>query len=508
MNNQLPIELHTAEQSRQIDARAATDASLDAFTLMQRAGQAALDTVSELWPHTRSLQILSGGGNNGGDGYAMAALAQQSGMSVELLSLVPPEKLTGAALSAWEWFRQLGGTSRPWSDASELRADLLVDAILGTGLRRAVTGQLAKAIEGLNAAQRPVLCLDTPSGLCADTGVPLGTSVQAQATVTFITLKQGLLTGMGPDFCGKLFYANLDVPSAVIAAEPPSAWRIDQHTLASLLRPRRRSAHKGDYGHLMVVGGDLGTGGAALMAAESALRAGAGRVTLVTRPEHVLPSLVRCPEIMVHGMGPEDTLDRHFAGKTAVVIGPGLGSGSWGRHLLKTVLSSSLPLVLDADALNLIADETMNLAARAPCLITPHPGEAGRLLHIPVAEVVKNRFAAVARLQASCGDTAVLKGSGTLVASTDGIHLCNLGNPGLAVAGTGDVLSGLAGALLAQGYSTSVSARLAVWLHARAGDTCAASRGETGMLATDLLPAIRAHINTLVTATSTARPAL
>ena len=498
MTAQLPYALYTAQQSQHIDARATRDAGLTAFMLMQRAGQAALDTALELWPETRSLQILCGGGNNGGDGYVMATLAQQKGLSVELLSLSPPENLKGAAGSAHDAFVQQGGVTCPWSETSVLDADLLVDALLGTGLGRTVTGKMAKAIEALNAAPQPVLAMDIPSGLCANTGVALGTAVYAQATVTFIVLKQGLLTGQGPEHSGRLHYAGLKIPSAILATETPSAWRMDPCTLASFLHPRRRSAHKGCHGHLMILGGDRGMGGAALMAAECALRAGAGRVTLLTRPEHVAACLARCPEVMVHGVNEGEQLAPYFSGKTALVAGPGLGLQPWGQHLLQAALASPLPLVLDADALNLISDQTSGLSARAPCLITPHPGEASRLLRTSVTDVLADRFQAATRLQALCGDTAILKGAGTLVASANSVHLCSAGNPGMAVAGTGDVLSGLAGALLAQGYSSNASAQLAVWLHAKAGDDCTASKGELGMLATDLVPAIRHQINALI----------
>ena len=500
MGGSLPHTLYTAEQTRRLDAETINVHGIPGFELMKHAGRAVLDVAMKTWPQIgrgSSLQVFCGSGNNGGDGYIIGALARQRYIPVRVVSLCPPERLTGDARKAWEWFRGLGGSCEPWSRNISLTGDLIVDAMLGTGLGGDVRGDFVDAIQRINESGKPVLAVDIPSGLSADTGSELGCAIKADVTVTFIGMKRGLFTAAGPRFCGDICFSSLKVPKVVYDITQPSARLIERAGMAALVKPRPRDAHKGHYGHLLVVGGDHGMGGAAIMAAETALRCGTGLVTLASRPEHTMACLVRRPEIMVRGVSSGDELKPLLVDKTAIVIGPGLGKDKWGQSLLRVALDSGLPVLMDADALNMIADQPEGFAPRENCVITPHPGEAARLLNSTVSEVCQNRFAVVEALQKRCGGVAILKGAGTLIASADEVWLCRAGNPGMAIAGMGDVLSGVTGALLAQGYGALDVAKLGVWLHGTAGDDCAASGGEIGLAATDLIPAIRKQLNRL-----------
>ena len=500
MGGSLSHSLYTAEQVRKLDAEAIQNHRIPGIELMKRAGQAAFDAALKNWSalgRGGSLQVFCGAGNNGGDGYIIAALARRRYIPVRVIALKDPNLLKGDARKAWEWFHELGGHVEPWASDIEINGTLVVDALLGTGLSGEVKDDFADAIRLINQSGRPVMAVDIPSGLSADTGSELGESVKADLTVTFIGLKQGLYTSAGPRCCGQVQFARLKVPDTVYRCETPSAQLICEQELSTQVHSRKRDAHKGDHGHLLVVGGDHGMGGAALMAAEAAMRCGVGLVTLATRTENVMASLVRRPEVMARGVNGADELKPLLQGKSAVVIGPGLGKGDWGRELLEVVLASDIPVLMDADALNIISEHPDLFTSRHNCVITPHPGEAGRLLGLSVAEIAHNRFQAVGDLQALCGDVAVLKGAGTLISNQNRTDLCNAGNPGMGVAGMGDVLSGVISALMAQGHSTAVAASLGVWLHACAGDACAQADGERGIAATDLIPVIRQKLNYL-----------
>ncbi len=500
MGGSLSHSLYTAEQVRRLDAEAINNHRIPGIELMKRAGQAAFDAALKNWPalgQGGALQIFCGAGNNAGDGYIIAALARRRYIPVRVIALRDPELLRGDARKAWEWFKELGGHHELWSSDIEVGGTLLVDALLGTGLNGEVSGDYADVIELINQSGKPVLAVDIPSGLSADTGAELGIAVRADVTVTFIGLKQGLYTCTGPCCCGQVIFSRLKVPEGVYKSQKPSVTLLCEQELSTNVHPRKRDAHKGDHGHLLVVGGDHGMGGAALMTTEAAMRCGVGLVTLATRPEHVIASLVRRPEVMARGISEPEELLPLLDGKTAVVVGPGLGQDFWGKELLKVVLSSDIPLLLDADALNLVSLHPELFSPRKKCVITPHPGEAGRLLKQSVAEISSDRFMAVKSMQVLCGGVAVLKGAGTLIQGAKKTSLCSAGNPGMGVAGMGDVLSGVIGGLMAQGHSPEVAASLGVWLHACAGDACAQSGGERGIAATDLIPVIRQKLNAL-----------
>jgi NAD(P)H-hydrate epimerase len=526
----LPKALYRADQVKQLDSLAIQRFNSAGFDLMQHAGAVAFDTIKQRWPHTRFLRVFAGCGNNGGDGFIVAALAKAQSINCQVILVGDTQKLSDDAAAAYAKAQQAGVDFSRLADLVDaspiLRQDLVsVDALFGTGLDRAVTGEYALAIEQVNASQGPVLAIDIPSGLNSDTGMPLGSAVKADVTVSFIGIKQGMLTGQGRDFCGEIVFSNLGLSDEVYldeSAPKPSAVRFDVNDATRHFMPRIKSSHKGSNGHVVIIGGDTSYGGAVIMAGEAALRGGAGLVSIVTRSVNRAPALARCPELMVCGtedLGPQATSETQgwkpvealLGRATALVVGPGLGKGRWSQQLFAMVLSVSraknIPLVIDADALHLLADRQSMLPTPAalPWVLTPHPGEAAVLLNCDNAAIQQDRFAAVRQLVTLYSCTCLLKGSGTLVAevSTDlPITLCTEGNPGMGSGGMGDVLSGIIGSFLAQGLDCVTSAKAAAAIHGEAADLAASQLGERGLKATDLTDFIRQLVNPTVAANS------
>ncbi|MBF8269775.1 MAG: bifunctional ADP-dependent (S)-NAD(P)H-hydrate dehydratase/NAD(P)H-hydrate epimerase [Gammaproteobacteria bacterium] len=488
----LPTSLYRADQVRELDRRAGTELNIDGFNLMQRAGRSAWEILQGNWPQARHLCVLCGGGNNGGDGYILAGLALEAGLQVNAMSTVDPAGLSGDARQAYQQFMgRSGAECRQFSPATLGDADVVIDSLLGTGLDREVTGIFREAITAINGSGKPILALDIPSGLHADSGAVMGVAVRATITVTFVGLKQGLFTGQGRGCSGRLYFADLALPELIFQQVKPAALRMDFSSQSRLLQPRSRHAHKGHFGHVLVIGGDYGYAGAARMAAEAAARSGAGLVSVATRPEHALGIPMAIPEIMAHGIEKTIDLQPLLDRATVVAIGPGLGQSAWASNLLARVLETHLPLVLDADALNLLARDPI---ASDRWILTPHPGEAASLLQTTTSAIAADRFACVRSLREKFGGIVVLKGSGTLVADETMLYLCSEGNPGMASGGMGDVLTGIIAGLVAQNIGLADAARLGVCLHAAAADAAAAD-GERGMLATDLMPWLRKLIN-------------
>jgi NAD(P)H-hydrate epimerase len=458
---------------------------------MTRAATAAVREARERFPDARRWQIICGAGNNGGDGYVMARLAAHDGIVVSVLALVDPQKLTGDAATAWGDFAAEGGVVMPWEGVLDDQADLLVDGILGSGLEREVAGEFADAVERINEHPSPVLALDIPTGIHGDRGQVLGTAVRADLTVTFVGLKSGLFLGDAPGYCGAIRFADLEIPDSYRDGIAPTYRSIDDAQLALALKPRARGAHKGDFGHVLVIGGGEGMPGAARLTGEGALRAGAGRVSIATHPTHAAMLVATRPELMSHGVTGADDLEPLLEKADIIAFGPGLGQSEWARALYARVAKSSLPSVWDADALNLLA---MSPARADNRVITPHPGEAATLLGSRTAAIQADRPAALASLAEKYGGTVILKGAGTLVSTDATPFLCVSGNPGMAAPGMGDVLTGIVAGLAAQGLNMADAAATGVEVHARAGDR-AALAGERGMIAADLLAELRAVLN-------------
>ena len=489
ITNRLPSALYRADQVRAMDRFAIDTLGIPGIDLMQRAGEAAFRILRTQWPGAQRLAVVCGAGNNGGDGYVVARLARDAGLDVRVCSLAPIERLRGDALTACRSYQASGGAILEYGGDGFEEFDLVVDALLGTGLDRRVSGQYAAAIEAVNRFHGPVLALDIPSGLHADTGCRLGGAVEADWTVTFIGLKQGLFTGDGPECCGTITFSSLGVPPEVQSSQQPSA--LLSTLPGPVFAPRCRSAHKGHFGHVLVIGGDAGFSGAVRLAAEAAARVGAGLVSVATRAAHAAFINLTQPEIMSHGIETAKNLDALRRRASVVAVGPGLGQSPWAVELFAAACQCDLPMVVDADALNLLANMP---ASRQNWVLTPHPGEAARLLQTSVAEIQRNRFAAVKALQDRYGGVCVLKGAGSLIYDGEAITVNMTGNPGMASGGMGDVLSGVAAGLIAQGLGPADAARMAVALHGAAADR-AATDGERGMLAGDLMPHLRALVN-------------
>ncbi|MGD2136842.1 MAG: NAD(P)H-hydrate dehydratase [Gammaproteobacteria bacterium] len=484
--------LFTAAQVRELDRIAIEESGIPGYTLMSRAGEAAWQLVNSQWHAAQSMTVFCGAGNNGGDGFVVARQALKAGWKVQVLQLGSTGMIKGDAATARTAYIDSGGEITAFDTAIENDADVLVDAMLGTGLERPLEGDWAHAVEKINHSPAPVLAMDIPTGLHADTGRVMGVTVRADHTVTFIGRKQGLYTGQGPEFSGKVSFHGLGVPEDVMQRVPPRSKLLGGPLLQVFTGPRPRTAHKGDHGHVLVIGGDTGMVGAARLAGEAALRTGAGLVSLATRAAHAGIIAASCPELMAHGVESVPDLKALLKRATVVAIGPGLGQSAWARSLLSAVLETSRPLVLDADALNLLAREPIG---GNNWVLTPHPGEAARLLQQDTAAIQADRFTAVRALTDKYGGTAVLKGAGTLVHTADQpVAVCTAGNPGMATAGMGDVLSGVIAGLVAQGMTPAQAAVDGVCAHACAGDR-AARDGERGLCARDVIAELRGVLN-------------
>ncbi len=485
----------TPAQVRELDRLAIDSCAIPGYELMTRAGQAAYRVARQRWPAAQRWLVLCGAGNNAGDGYVVARLAQSAGLQVSVAALSDPARLQGDAATAWRDYLDSGGAVQPFSTALIGESDLIVDALLGTGLQRPVVGEYLAAIEAVNAGVVPVLSLDVPSGLDSLSGAALGAAIQADLTVTFVGRKAGLYLGSGLDCSGKIEFAGLDIPeSAVRQLQGAPLLRLfNTSDLAGLLPKRSANAHKGSFGHVLIVGGNHGMSGAVRLAGESALRAGAGLVTAATRPEHAALLNVNRPELMCAGVATGQDLAPLLERASIVACGPGLGRDPWGQAMFDMVVASGLPLVLDADALNLLAGRDLR---RDDWILTPHPGEAGRLLGTSSALVQGDRLAALNELNRRYGGTVILKGRGTLIGRQGSVPVViDRGNPGMATAGMGDVLTGLVAGLAAQTGSMDVqTAAGAAFVHAAAGDA-AALTGERGLLASDLFVQFRAWLN-------------
>ncbi|MHC8316478.1 NAD(P)H-hydrate dehydratase [Pseudomonas sp. LB3P31] len=483
--DELPDALYSAAQVRGLDASLIA-AGTPGFELMQRAARATWRALVRQWPAANELSVLAGHGNNAGDGYLVAVLARRAGWSVRVLAVADTQRLQGDAAQAYAEAVADKVSIEAWDAQSSLRG-VVLDALLGTGLSGEVREPYASAIAAINASDLPVAAVDIPSGLCADTGLVLGSAVHADLTVTYIGLKLGLFTGDAADHVGELVFNDLQADPQLLADTVVSARRLSGGNLPRLA-PRAPASHKGKFGHVLLIGGDRGFGGAILLSAQSALRSGAGMVSVATRSEHVPAALARIPEAMVLGTSSANQLMELLDKVSVLVVGPGLGQGAWGRSLLSAAANAPLPQVWDADALNLLSEAQVTLPQG--CVITPHPGEAARLLGVSTAEVQADRPAAAHALSKKYTAVVVLKGAGSLIASPFGrLALCHQGHPSMATAGLGDVLAGVIGALLAQGMDAFDAACLGVWLHANAG----AHEGKSGrgLAASDLIPVIR-----------------
>lgn len=479
--------LYCCEQIRECEQRALSVYSLDDNTLMSQAGTDAFLFLQSQFPKVRHIAVFCGAGNNAGDGYVIARLAHEEGLSVVVYQCKALEDLPPAARHAALMALASGVDCQAADEPLDSEVELIVDALLGIGLVGPVHGVIAAAIQQINSSGLPVLAIDVPSGLNADTGMVENFCVKASATLTFIASKVGMHTMDAPDYCGSITCNSLQLDALVEKLEPV-AYLLSESTLPLALPSRKKNTHKGNYGHVLVIGGGPGMPGAIFLAAKAALRTGAGAVSIATWPDYAAGALSLLPEATVWGIeSPKDLLPL-LAKATVCVIGPGLGESEWSKALFLEAITSQLPMVIDASALRLLAEYPQ---MDDNWILTPHPGEAASLLACSSKSIQMDRCLSAVAIQQQYGGVVVLKGTGTVIQTIEkDAWICPKGNPGMASAGMGDVLSGVIAGFCAQGYSLSEAAKLGVWVHAFAGDTMAQQQGEIGLLASDLLDII------------------
>ena len=498
----LADNLYSIDSVVQLEQIAINQFDIPAYELMKRAGEAVFNVLTSRYPLAKKIILLCGAGNNAGDGYVVAKLAQQAGLDVSVFSLIDPETLKNEALLAYkDWS---GTTSYPPAELSSLHeADIVIDALLGTGLTREVSAEWAECITAVNDSDKAVISIDIPSGLLADTGVIAGVAIKADVTVSFIGLKQGMFTAQAKDVCGDIILNDLGLPAEVYSMLECKTQLLNAVDY-SLLPKRAASSHKGRFGHVLIVGGNTGMPGAVILAARAALRSGAGLVTIITVPQNLPAISSAVPEAMLktcdydaeNSTAITDLFAQDFIKDiTHVAIGMGLGQDDWSLKILQHCAQLNKPMVIDADALNLVASHDITISSSL--LITPHPGEAARLLSnnitIATADVQNNRFDAVKSLyrlfENSQSCTVILKGSGTIIFDGQLIKICNRGSPAMSAPGMGDVLSGIVVALMAQDINISDAAALAVCLHASAAELVSGDKTR-GLLASDVIEAL------------------
>jgi len=493
-HNLIQDALFSAKSVAELDRIAIEQRQIPSLVLMKRAGRSVLTELLETFGPPSLLSIFCGSGNNAGDGYIVAALAAAKNIQVQVIEL--SQNLSQDASSARNFAAEANVCFVPFDSSLSIEEGIIVDSLLGTGYLGNLRQPYGEAIQLINDSGLPLVAVDIPSGLNADTGHVAQVAVQADLTVTFIGAKQGLFTGQGPAFCGDIILDSLDVPADIYPEVPASAELLNLSDLLDYLPRLAIDGHKTQRGHSMIVGGDRGYGGAAIMAAEACLKTGAGMTSLATRPEHVAPMLVRQPEVMASPVVSGQELEPLLERPDMLVVGPGLGRSSWSEQLLQKAVAAQLPMVVDADGLNILAEgRVVANPDGSQWVLTPHAGEAARLLGLTVAEVQADRFAAVRQLQEKYGAVVVLKGPGTLIAGPNEVtKVCPYGNPAMATAGMGDILSGIIGALIAQGCDLQTAAELGCCLHSSAADLAAEAQGHRNLVATDLL----AHLGGLL----------
>ena len=507
------IRVASAAEMQELDRRAVALAGIPSLLLMENAGAETVREILAAFPGAGRSRVVvfCGRGNNGGDGFVVARRLHGRGISVRTFLAARRDEVQGDARVNLEILEKLGIPPVEVVSASELpalrdavhSADLVVDALLGTGARGSARGLLAEIITLVNQAGRPVAAVDIPSGLGADLPDPLGPSIRATLTVTFAHLKPSLVLYPAAGYAGLVRVVDIGIPGSLGPDGAPDMALLEQGDVAPAFPPRDPAAHKGSFGHVLVVAGSVGKTGAAVLAALAAQRSGAGLVTLAA-PASLNPILeMKLTEVMTEplpetdghtiGLDALEPLLRLAEGKTAVAIGPGLGTHPATQQLVRALLARlRLPMVVDADGLNALAGEPESLGrAAGPLVLTPHPGEYARLLGVPRSEVLADRIRLVRETAARFRLTLVLKMARTLVADSHGtLAVVPTGNPGMATGGTGDVLTGLIAGLIAQGIAPAESARAGAYLHGLAGDLAAGRLGQEAMLAGDLLESV------------------
>ncbi|WWO99552.1 MAG: NAD(P)H-hydrate dehydratase [Candidatus Dasytiphilus stammeri] len=487
-NSDLPNKVWSTKNIKEMEYEAAKSIGITIFDMIERAGQAAFNLIIKLWPNAHNWLILCGHGNNGADAYIIACLAKTQNINVTLLAIESDKNINRQAKDAW---LKLGGKILSIDTVFPTNIDLMVDGLLGTGLNRAPRYPYDILIKKCNEYNAPIFSIDIPSGLLSDTGDTPGQVINATHTLTFMTLKTGLLIGKARNHVGQLHYNSLGI-DRWLKKKCTSIFRIDHsYLLQNPLPLRLPSSHKGNYGKLLLIGGDVGKGGAIRLAAEAALRSGAGLVKVLTHKDNICPILSARPELMVQKLT-MTTLELDLEWANTIVIGPGLGFKPLAIDALKKVQKYKHKMVWDADALNILANNWNFCDHR---IITPHTKEAARLLHTNEAKINSDRLLSAQLIVQKYGGVVILKGAGTIIATQDEYFIVDVGNAGMATGGMGDVLSGIIGGILGQNISLNQSAMVASLVHGAAGDFLAMNFGMRGFLATDLFSVIHKFIN-------------
>ncbi|MBN1543683.1 NAD(P)H-hydrate dehydratase [candidate division KSB1 bacterium] len=496
-----------AKEMAEMDRLAIDFYGMPGIALMENAGRGTAAIILEMFSAASGkIAIFCGPGNNGGDGFVIARHLLNAGLEVCTYLVAKPEKISGDARINLDILQKMGHSVQTIAATTDLpaqRPDLVIDALLGTGVRGALRGLFASTVEHINRWDTAVLAVDLPTGIDADSGVAAGPAVRADVTATMALKKRGLLFSPGSDFAGEVVVVDIGMPTSVMEIQSPAVWELDESTIRSLLPHRSRDAHKNRCGTVAVIAGSVGFSGAAILASEAVLRSGAGLVYLCTPQslntifETRLTEVITCPvddaeQGFLHSSCfPE--IRAQVEKQNAVALGPGLGQNAeTGELVTQLFFSLSLPMVVDADGLNLAARHLRALIGYAgEMILTPHPGEFSRLIDKPVDEFLPARIDVVRRTAMEWKKTVVLKGGPTVIGAPDGrIFINPTGNPGMATAGSGDVLTGLLAGLLAQGLSAPDAACAGVYIHGLAGDIAAENKSEWGMIAGDILAAI------------------
>lgn len=489
LSNSITDNLYSVNATHDLDQSALDSMNDSGILLMKRAGVAALNELLEAFGRPQLITVFCGSGNNAGDGYIVAGLASQKKIPVKVYEIGDPDKLSKETAQARMFAEQSNASIVAFDKGTQPVEGVIVDSLLGIGYTGTLRAVYAQAVKVINDAELPVLSVDIPSGLNADTGAVVTEAVKADITVTFIGAKKGLFTGRGPAHCGDVIYHSLDISSRIFENVKPEAQLLDSFSLLDILPEWKADVHKSQRGHSMIIGGDVGYGGAAALASEASLKTGCGLTSVATQPQHISAILARCPEVMSYGITSGQQLEPLLERPDVIVVGPGLGRSPWSEQLLQKALNSGLPLVMDADALNILAEgRLVSDKQHSEWILTPHPGEAARLLDTTVSEIEADRFAAVSKIQKKYNAVVLLKGPGTLIVGNDEvIKVCPYGNSAMATAGMGDLLSGIIGSLIAQGLSLQESAELGCCLHSCAADMATNERGPRGLVASDIL---------------------
>ena len=494
------MKLYTASETRKIDNLAIKEKGVSGYSLMQMAAEFTLDVILREFSPVEELIIFCSKGKNSGDGFLLGSFAKEFGLEVTIVMSNTSNVIKGVSRKAFEEMKDAKVKIISTKSIEKLKVSnkaVIVDALIGTGLKGNLRNNIKESILSLNklGVKLPVLSLDIPSGVNPDTGDADDIAVYADITATFVAQKRGCFTSVGKKFSGEIVYSDLEIPKNLFSKITSTSYVVDYEDSISKVVYREQDAHKGHFGNVLIVGGDRGLGGAGLLSSRAAVYSGAGLTSLVTRPEHVSASLVSCPEVMVKGVDSGQDIEEHLVKPDVIAIGPGLGQSAWSEQMIQRVFweaeKRDVSVIMDADALNLLT--RLKLSSNLPkrLILTPHPGEASRLLNTSVAVIESNRFSAAAKIQKKFNATVVLKGSGTVICHKSGgtqkWGICESGNPGMATGGMGDVLTGIIAGLLAQGLTLKEAAEAGVDLHAKAADQASLEFGEAGLTSSDVI---------------------